>query len=129
SSSTRSRRRGSRRSSPRTARTWIASSTRARTGRRPPTSRRLRPRLRARPRSAPRVDPLLARRPDWNARTDEQALGALSPAATRALTSELLGELGAATRADASVDRRLAELRQRTEQSGEVAYHPDGRGR
>jgi thiol-disulfide isomerase/thioredoxin len=73
------------------------------------------------------VDRFLDRSPAWRERTDEQALRALSPDKTRTLTADLLVDLGTATRADTSVDRRLAVLRQRVEESGDVAYRMDVR--
>jgi thiol-disulfide isomerase/thioredoxin len=73
------------------------------------------------------VDRFLERHPAWKPRLDEQALRALPPDDTRALTTELLDALGAATRADAAVSRRLAVLRDRATESEGVAYRMDVR--
>jgi thiol-disulfide isomerase/thioredoxin len=73
------------------------------------------------------VDRFLERHPAWEPRLDEQALRALQPDDTRALTTELLDALGAATRADAAVSRRLAVLRDRATESDGVAYRMDVR--
>jgi thiol-disulfide isomerase/thioredoxin len=70
------------------------------------------------------VDRFLDRAPDWKTRTDEQTL---PPDAARALTEQLLHDLAAATRANPSVDRRLAVLHERTDDSGAVAYRMDVR--
>jgi len=65
--------------------------------------------------------------PAWKPRLDEKALRALPPDDARALTTQLLAALGPATRADAGVSRRLTVLRDRTEESGSVAYRMDVR--
>src|SRR5262249_10345947 len=73
------------------------------------------------------VDRFLERHPAWKPRLDEQALRALQPDDTRALTPELPDAPGAATRADAAVSRRLAVLRDRATESEGVAYRMDVR--
>src|SRR4029077_9361034 len=65
--------------------------------------------------------------PAWKPRLDEKALRALPPDDARALTTQLLAALGPATGADAGVSRRLTVLRDRTEESGSVAYRMDVR--
>jgi thiol-disulfide isomerase/thioredoxin len=73
------------------------------------------------------VDRFLDTHPDWKPRLDEQTLRALPPDGARALTLELLGALGPATRADAGVSRRLDVLRRRSGESEAVAYRMDVR--
>src|SRR5262249_37545131 len=73
------------------------------------------------------VDRFLERHPAWKPRLDEQALHALAPADTRALTTEPLDALAPATRADAPVSRRLSMLHDRASESGSVAYRMDVR--
>ncbi len=73
------------------------------------------------------LDRFVNRNPAWKARLDEEALRGLAPAHARAVTAELLAELGPATRADAEVEHRLATLRERAEESGAVAYRMDVR--
>ena len=73
------------------------------------------------------VDRFVDRTPDWKTRTDEQTLRTLPPDAARELTGKLLHGLAAATRADPTLDRRLSVLRQRTEDSGAVAYRMEVR--
>src|SRR5262249_51357665 len=63
----------------------------------------------------------------WKTRTQDQALPAPPPDGARELTEQLVRQLAAATRAEPDVDRRLAVLHQRTEESGAVAYRMDVR--
>jgi thiol-disulfide isomerase/thioredoxin len=63
----------------------------------------------------------------WKSRTEDQAVRGLPSDAARELTERLLRDLAAATRADPGVDRRLTVLRERTEESGAVAYRMDVR--
>ncbi len=73
------------------------------------------------------LDRFLDRDTTWKSRTDDQALRALPPDAARDLTEQLLQQLGSATRAEPSVDHRLSVLRERAEESGDVAYRMDVR--
>jgi thiol-disulfide isomerase/thioredoxin len=73
------------------------------------------------------LDRFLERQPVWKEHTEEARLKDLPPDTARALTAELLGAIGPATRADRGVDRRLSVLRERAQESGEVAYRMDVR--
>jgi thiol-disulfide isomerase/thioredoxin len=73
------------------------------------------------------LDRFLDRRPDWKTRTDAEALRGLEPEAVRGLTADLLGELGAETRADPGRRHRLSVLHGHAEESGSVAYRMEVR--
>jgi thiol-disulfide isomerase/thioredoxin len=73
------------------------------------------------------LDRFVATRPVWRDRLTEPKVRDLPQPAARALTVELLGELGPATRADRSTTKRFDVLREKSASAGEVAYRMDVR--
>jgi thiol-disulfide isomerase/thioredoxin len=64
----------------------------------------------------------LEEHPDWTKRLLGREIEPLDPEARRTLGSELVAELGPATRSDASTYRRLDELRTRSETASDASY-------
>lgn len=73
------------------------------------------------------LDRFVATHPAWRERLAEPRLRDVPQPEARALTHELLADLGPATRADATTARRLDRLRTRAEKAREVAYRMETR--